>query len=118
MSAGLDNTVSYLETTRGLRNWLVTLDHKRISLLYLYGVGFMFLLGGLFALLVRTTLLTAGNAEAFAANKIWVSPDNYNRFFTLHGAIMVFICASLGNTVGLLATSGLMNFLVSLFGFA
>ncbi len=96
---------NYLKAGYGLSSWLLTLDHKRISLLYLYGVGFMFLLGGLFALLVRTTLLTAGNAEAFAANKIWVSPDNYNRFFTLHGAIMVFIViipgipAALGNFV-------------------
>ena len=97
MSASVDNTVSYLETTRGLRNWLVTLDHKRIGMMYLVGILGALLLGGFFALLVRTELLTPGQTI--------VGQDWYNKFFTLHGAVMVFLViipgipAALGNMV-------------------
>jgi cytochrome c oxidase subunit 1 len=58
-------------------------DHKRIGLMYLMGVTFFFLVGGIFALLLRTELLTP--------TKTIVSSDTYNQFFTLHGAIMVFL---------------------------
>ena len=54
------------------------------------------MLGGVFALLVRTELLTAG--------KTIVDPDTYNQLFTLHGAVMVLVIipsipASLGNII-------------------
>jgi cytochrome c oxidase subunit 1 len=97
MSASLDNTVSYLKTTSGLRNWLVTLDHKRIGMMYLVGILGALLLGGFFALLVRTELLTPGQTI--------VGQDWYNKFFTLHGAVMVFLViipgipAALGNII-------------------
>jgi cytochrome c oxidase subunit 1 len=72
----------YLNATHGLKSWLLTLDHKRIGLLYLMGVSFFFLLGGLFALLLRLELLTpAGDM---------VQPDTYNRLFSNHGVMMVF----------------------------
>jgi cytochrome c oxidase subunit 1 len=96
---------NYLKASYGLSSWLLTLDHKRISLLYLVCVVVMFFVGGLFALAVRTTLLTPNNAEAFIAGKALVSPELYNQFFTLHGAVMVFIViipgipAALGNFV-------------------
>jgi len=63
--------------------------------MYLVSVLFMFLVGGIFALLVRTELLTPGHTIMDA--------DTYNQAFTLHGAIMVFlfiipsIPAALGN---------------------
>src|SRR5690606_12722392 len=85
----------YLNATHGLKSWLLTTDHKRIGLLYLFTITFFFLLGGLFALLVRLQLLSPEGAI--------MTPDAYNRAFTLHGVIMVFfflipsIPATLGN---------------------
>ena len=89
---------NYLTYTRGFWSWLFTLDHKRIGVMYLCGVLGMFLVGGIFALLVRTQLLSPEGA-VFSDNA------NYNRAFTLHGAIMVFLViipsvpAALGNFV-------------------
>lgn len=73
---------NYLTADHGLKSWLLTLDHKRIGLLYLLGVSFFFLLGGIFAMLIRLELLTpAGDM---------VQPDTYNRLFTMHGVMMIF----------------------------
>ncbi len=89
---------NYLTHARGVRSWLFTLDHKRIGVMYLVSILLMFLLGGVFALLVRT-------AAARALAKPIMSPDAYNQMFTLHGTIMIFlflipgIPAALGNFV-------------------
>ena len=78
-------------------SWLVTVDHKRIGLMYLVATMFFFLVAGLLALALRTELLTPGQD--------YMSAQTYNQVFTLHGAIMVFlfiipsIPASLGNFV-------------------
>jgi len=88
---------SYLTAGRGLLSWLFTLDHKRIGVMYLVGILSAFFLGGVFALLVRTELLTPGPTI--------MSADTYNKMFTLHGAVMIFlfiipgIPATLGNFV-------------------
>jgi cytochrome c oxidase subunit 1 len=76
---------NYLTYTRGFLSWALTLDHKRIGLMYLVAVLGSFLVGGIFALLVRTELLTPG------ATIPGVDAELYNQFFTLHGAIMVFL---------------------------
>ncbi len=88
---------SYLTYPKGIKSWLYTLDHKRIGLMYLFAVMFFFFIGGVFAILIRLELLTP--AETI------VDADTYNQFFTLHGAIMIFlfiipaIPAALGNFV-------------------
>jgi cytochrome c oxidase subunit 1 len=88
---------NYLNHERGLRSWLLTLDHKRIGLMYLIAILSSFLLGGVFALLVRTELLTP--------QRTIMAADTYNKIFTLHGAVMIFlfiipgIPAALGNFV-------------------
>ncbi len=86
---------SYLSDGYGLKSWLLTRDHKRIGLLFLFSVTGFFALGALFAALIRLNLLTpAGDL---------VQADTYNRLFTMHGVIMVFfflipsIPAVLGN---------------------
>lgn len=87
--------MDYLRSPKGWWSWVVTLDHKRIGLMYLTTSMFFFAVGGIFALLVRL--------ELWAPGQTIVSADTYNKFFTLHGAIMVFmfiipiIPASLGN---------------------
>ncbi|MDQ3034750.1 MAG: cytochrome c oxidase subunit I [Myxococcota bacterium] len=85
----------YLRESSGFRSWALTLDHKRIGVMYLISVLTAFAAGGTFALIVRTELLTPGRTI--------MDPDTYNKAFTLHGAIMVFlfiipsIPAALGN---------------------
>src|SRR5256886_14223486 len=85
----------YLNATYGIRSWLWTTDHKRIALLYLISVTFFFFIGGLFASLIRIHLLTPGG--------YLVTPETYNKLFTMHGVAMIFfflipsIPATLGN---------------------
>jgi cytochrome c oxidase subunit 1 len=80
-----------------LLSWLTTVDHKKLGVMYLWSVLFMFFLGGVFALLVRL--------ELFAPGRQFMDAETYNKVFTLHGAIMVFlfiipsIPAALGNFV-------------------
>jgi cytochrome c oxidase subunit I len=78
----------YLNQSKGILSWLLTLDHKRIGLMYMVTILIAFFLGGLFAILVRTELLTPGPTFLADADKNWLL---YNHFFTLHGAIMVFM---------------------------
>jgi len=92
-----DARPDYLRIRAGLASWLFTLDHKRIGVMYLVGILGAFLLGGIFALLIRTELFTPARTV--------MSADRYNQFFTLHGAIMTFLViipgipAALGNFV-------------------
>ena len=73
---------SYLSGDNGLKSWLLTLDHKRIALLYLFTTLFFFAIGGTAAAIIRLELLTpAGDL---------VSSDTYNKLFSIHGIIMVF----------------------------
>ncbi|MBZ5589587.1 MAG: hypothetical protein LAO05_13575, partial [Acidobacteriia bacterium] len=53
---------NYLTHGRGLKSWLLTLDHKRIGVMYLTVILASFFLGGMFAELIRTKLLTPGNS--------------------------------------------------------
>jgi cytochrome c oxidase subunit 1 len=74
---------SYLNNENGLRSWLLTRDHKRIALLYLITTAFFFAIGGTAAAIIRLELLTpAGDL---------VSSDTYNKLFSIHGIIMVFL---------------------------
>jgi cytochrome c oxidase subunit I len=100
---------NYLNETKGFWSWAGTLDHKRIGIMYLVGVLFAFFLGGMFAMLIRLALFSANHKLFLGILKtlnIQKDPaEVYNRVFTLHGVIMVFlfiipaIPASLGNFV-------------------
>jgi cytochrome c oxidase subunit 1 len=87
--------VNYLNVDHTLKSWLLTVDHKRIAILYLISVSFFFLVGGLLAMIIRLELLTP-QADLMAL-------DTYNKVFTMHGIVMVFfvlipaIPAILGN---------------------
>jgi len=85
----------YLNADYGIKSWLLTIDHKRIAILYLISITVFFILGGLMAVGIRLELATpAGDL---------VQPDTYNRLFTMHGILMIFfflvpsIPAVLGN---------------------
>jgi cytochrome c oxidase subunit I len=85
----------YLNAGYDLKSWLLTLDHKRIGLLYLFSITGFFALGGIAAVVIRLELLTPGGTL--------VAADTYNRLFTTHGVMMIFfflipsIPAVLGN---------------------
>jgi len=86
---------NYLNANYGIKSWLLTTDHKRIALLYLVSVTLFFVLGGIYAGLIRLELLTPYGH--------FVSDESYNKLFTMHGLIMIFfflipsIPAVLGN---------------------
>jgi cytochrome c oxidase subunit 1 len=75
--------VTYLNADRGIKSWLFTLDHKRIALMYLVLTTVALFLGGIFALILRIEHLTPGPTIMGA--------NTYNRMFTLHGIIMIFL---------------------------
>src|SRR5580704_2541850 len=79
---------NYLNETTGIWSWMTTVDHKRIGVMYLVAVLSAFFVGGLLALMIRLTLLTPSH-KLFG--KVLIDADTYNRVFTLHGAIMVFL---------------------------
>ena len=85
----------YLNDGYGVKSWLLTVDHKRIALLYLASITLFFVLGGTFAVLVRLELVTPEGDL--------MRSETYNKMFTMHGLIMVFfflipsIPAVLGN---------------------
>src|SRR6266571_3997066 len=87
----------YLNVEYTWKSWLLTLDHKRIAILYLVSITLMFFVGGFGAMVVRLNLLSPQGAI--------VKPQTYNRMFSMHGVVMVFfflvpvIPAVLGNFV-------------------
>jgi len=79
--------------------WVSTVDHKRLGLMYIVTALLFFVIAGLMATIIRLQL-------AFPNGKV-VDPDTYNRLFTMHGTTMVFL-------VGMPFVAGLSNYLVPL----
>ena len=89
----MDLNESYL-AGHTLRSWLLTTDHKRIGLLYLFSILFFFVIAALAAGIIRLELLSPTG---------WlVSAEIYNRLFTLHGVLMVwfFLIPSIPSVLG------------------
>jgi len=68
-----------------LKPWLTTTDHKQVGIMYFLFGFFFFLVGGLLALLFRIQLAIPEND--------FLTYDEYNSFFTLHGTTMIFLAA-------------------------
>jgi cytochrome c oxidase subunit I len=82
-----------------VNEWIATVDHKRIGILYI-GYALLFLLiGGFEAVLIRIQLAVPNNH--------FITPDVFNRMFTMHGTTMVFF-------VGMPILFGFGNYLVPL----
>jgi cytochrome c oxidase subunit I len=65
-----------------LHDWVVTVDHKKLGILYiLYGIVFL-IIGGIEAAILRIQLIVPHNH--------FVSPEVFNRMFTMHGTTMIF----------------------------
>ncbi len=73
---------NYLNHAYGWKSWLFTVDHKRIGLLYLVSVTAFFMVGMAAAGLIRYNLISPTGM---------LTPDQYNKIFTAHGMVMVFL---------------------------
>ncbi len=93
---------NYINHSKGVMSWLLTLDHKRIGLMYMVSVLSAFALGGTFAIILRTMLFTHSSPENPISDS---GQELYNQMFTLHGAVLVFmfiipaVPAILGNMI-------------------
>jgi cytochrome c oxidase subunit I len=95
-SASASERGTFLERLHG---WVVTVDHKRLGILYILYSTLFLLVAGAEALLIRIQL-------AYPHNQV-VSAQVYNRFFTMHGTTMVFL-------VGMPFLFGFANYIVPL----
>jgi cytochrome c oxidase subunit I len=83
-SNGLEPSyLNYKGKHKGIMGWLLSTDHKRIGILYLIAVLSFFSVGVVLGFLMRLELIAPG--------KTIVDAETYNRFFTLHGVIMIFL---------------------------
>jgi len=78
-----ETKTNYLNNGYSVWSWLFTKDHKRIAIMYLISVSIVFLLGGIYAAGIRLELLTP-QSDLFETG-------TYNKVFTHHGIIMVFL---------------------------
>src|SRR3984885_5824776 len=95
---GLEKTEA-LPVPSKLHEWIVTVDHKRLGIMYIATSLFFFAVAGLLAVAMRTQLLIPNNTL--------VPPEVFNRLFTMHGTTMVFF-------VGMPFFAALANYLVPL----
>src|ERR1700693_1136488 len=73
---------SWVET---LHEWVTTVDHKRLGVLYILYALFFLVIGGIEATIIRIQLMHPHND--------FVSPQVFNRMFTMHGTTMIFFVA-------------------------
>lgn len=86
--------MNYLEDGKTLKSWLLTDDHKRVAILYLFTIlGFFF---------IASCAIGLARLELISPTGIFLSNDAYNRMFTLHGIIMVwfFLIPSIPSVFG------------------
>src|SRR5438445_9164749 len=79
----------------GLLDWLTTVDHKKIGILYLWTTFFFFMVGGVFALLVRTQLAVPNSTFMQTVGQVLgqsqaSTAQIYNEIFSMHGTTMIF----------------------------
>jgi len=84
------------------RDWITSIDHKKIGIMYMILGLIMFLRGFADALMMR-----AQQALAFGDNAGFLPPHHYDQVFTAHGVIMIFF-------VAMPFVTGLMNYVVPL----
>ena len=95
-AAGTANESTLLET---LHSWVITVDHKKLGILYVIYSLFFLLIAGCEAICIRLQLVVPNNH--------FLDPAVFNRFFTMHGTTMVFL-------VGMPILFGFGNYLVPL----
>ncbi|HEY1945542.1 MAG TPA: cytochrome c oxidase subunit I [Bryobacteraceae bacterium] len=88
-----------LSIPRLLYRWIASVDHKKLGLLYIICMLLFFVISGCMAIAIRIQLAVPNNH--------FISPETFNRLFTMHGTTMVFL-------VGMPMVAGLGNYLVPL----
>src|SRR4051812_34516882 len=83
------------------REWITSVDHKRIGVMYIVLAGLMLLRGFVDALMMRSQQAIAFHNEGY------LPPEHYNQIFSAHGTIMIFFAA-------MPMVIGLMNFVLPL----
>ncbi|MBC7484862.1 MAG: cbb3-type cytochrome c oxidase subunit I, partial [Rhizobacter sp.] len=84
------------------REWITSVDHKRVGVMYVMLALVMLLRGFVDAMMMRSQLaLAAAGAQGY------LPPEHYNQIFSAHGTIMIFF-------VAMTFMVGLMNFVVPL----
>jgi len=74
---------NYLNVAHTVKSWLLTGDHKRIAILYLFSVSFFFMIGSFFAALIRLELISPSG--------VLLESETYNKVFSAHGIVMIFL---------------------------
>jgi cytochrome c oxidase subunit 1 len=74
-----------INSSQGLLQWLSSVDHKQIGLMYLWMSMLFMFVGGVEILLIRVQLAVPNNT--------FLSPEVYNQLFTMHGTTMIFFVA-------------------------
>ena len=94
-----DTTPLREEFLERLHDWVVTVDHKKLGIMYIVYSTFFLLVAGAEALCIRIQLAIPNNH--------FLTPEVYNRFFTMHGTTMVFL-------VGMPFLFGFANYIIPL----
>src|SRR3984885_7485753 len=68
-----------------LHRWVTTVEHKKLGILYIVSALLFLVIGGVEALIIRIQLMHSHNS--------FVSPEVFNRMFTMHGTTMIFFVA-------------------------
>ena len=96
-------TITYFKKWTWLwKEWLTTVDHKKIGIMYMIGAGVMLLRGFSDAIMMRSQ-----QAIAVGHNMGYLPPEHYDQIFTAHGVIMIFFMA-------MAFVFGVINYLVPL----
>ena len=74
-----------LDTDQGLLQWISSVDHKQLGIMYLWTALLFMLVGGAEILLIRVQLAVPRNT--------FMGPEVYNELFTMHGTTMIFFVA-------------------------
>src|SRR5438445_4156422 len=80
-----DSDVAPRPLVERLHEWVTTVDHKRLGVLYIVYALVFLVIGGIEAMIMRIQLI--------AAHTDFVSPQVFNRMFTMHGTTMIFFVA-------------------------
>ena len=83
MSVSAAQSISFYDSSKGIKSWIFSTDHKRIGLLYFYAIATFFLVAVGLGILMRLELIAPG--------KTLMEAKTYNQVFTLHGVIMIFL---------------------------
>ncbi len=78
-----ETSLPSIKTGEGVLQWIGSVDHKQIGIMYLWMALFFFIVGGVEALLIRIQLAVPNNT--------FLNPDAYNQIFTMHGTTMIFL---------------------------